>query len=197
MHLIAIDMHRLQRTGNLLDALFLTREDNDALKVALLEDVVDNLEFLRVVAHIGALTNLLGWFRHGNLYLYGIVEQIDGQLADFRRHRSREHDTLTMGRQLLDDTHDILDKAHIEHTVGLIEYEERTAREVEIAHLQMAEQSAWGSDEYIGTKAHAAQLLFVAACIVATIDGHRRYAIEVIAKALHGLVDLLGEFTSR
>ena len=88
MHLVAIDVHRLERTGNLFDALLLTREDDDALKVALLEDMVDNLELLRVVAHVGTLMNLLGWFRHSDFYLDRIMEQINGQLADFGWHRS-------------------------------------------------------------------------------------------------------------
>ena len=91
--------------------------------------------------------------------------------------------------------HDIIDKAHVEHTIGLIEHEETAAREVEVAHLEMAEQTPWGGNEHIGTQTHAAHLLVVAPAVVAAIDGYGRYIVEVITKALHGLVDLLGEFT--
>ena len=95
----------------------------------------------------------------------------------------------------MDDLHDIVDKAHVEHAIGLIEHEEAATREVEVAHLEMTEQSTRGGDEHIGAQTHAAHLLIVAPAIVAAIDGHRRDIVEVITKALHGLVDLLSEFT--
>ena len=59
----------------------------------------------------------------------------------------------------------------------------------------MTEQTSWCSDEHIGTKTHATQFLFIASSVVATIDCHRRHAVEIIAEALHGLVYLLGKFT--
>ena len=197
MHLVAVDVHLLQRTGNLFHLLLLAREDDDALQVALLEDVVDNLQFLRVVADIGTLADFLCRLGDGNLHLYRLVKHGDCQLSDLRRHRGREHDALARTGQLLDYLHDIVDEAHVEHAVGLVEDEETAAREVEVADFQMTEQTAGRGNEHIGAKPHATEFLFVSATVVTTIDSHRRYSIKIIAEALHGLVYLLGEFTGR
>ena len=60
MHLVAVNVHRLQFAGNLLYTLLLTREDDDALQVAFLKDVLYNLNLLWLVAHVSHLANLLG-----------------------------------------------------------------------------------------------------------------------------------------
>ena len=128
VHLVAVDVHRLELTCNFLYAFLLAREDDDTLQVALLEDILDDLEFLWLVAHVGHLVYLLGRLGYCYLYLYGIVEQLYGQFANLLRHGGREHDALTTLRQLLHNLHDIVDETHVEHTVGLVEYKERTAR---------------------------------------------------------------------
>ena len=86
VHLTTVDVHLLQTAGDIFYSLLLTREDDDALQVARLEDVVDDLELLRVVAHVGTLLNLFGWARNGYLDLYRIVEQGNSQLTDLGRH---------------------------------------------------------------------------------------------------------------
>ena len=126
MHLGTIDMHLFQIAGDFLYLLFLTREDNDTLEVTCLENVVDDLQFLRIIADVGRLTDLLCWFRYSYFDLHRIVEQGHCQLANLRRHSSREHDTLTTVRQFLHNRHDILYETHVEHTISLVEYEERT-----------------------------------------------------------------------
>ena len=196
VHLVAINMHRLELAGNLFYAILLAREDDDALQIAILKDVLDNLKLLRFVAHVGHLVNLLGRARHSNLYLDRIVEQLYGKFAYLLRHSGREHDALTILRQLLYYLHDVVDESHIEHTVGLVEHKEAAAREVEVAHLEVTEQSARCSNQHIGTHTHRAQFLIVAVAIVAAINGHTTYIVEIITKALHGLVYLLSEFAS-
>ena len=119
------------------------------------------------------------------------MQQLYGQLTYLLWHGGREHDALTAGRQLLYNLHDILDKAHIQHAVGLIEHKERATREVEITHLEVTEQSAWCGNQHIGTHTHRAQLLIVAVTIVTTVNSHAAHIIQIVAKALHGLVDLL------
>ena len=50
-------MHLFQASGNLLYLLFLSREDDDTLQVTFLEDVIDDLQLLRIVADIGTLAD--------------------------------------------------------------------------------------------------------------------------------------------
>ena len=92
--------------------------------------MVDDLQFLRIVADVGTLADLLCGAGDGNLDLHRIMEQGDGQFADLRRHRGREHHTLAILRKFIDDLHDIVDEAHVEHAVSLVEHEEGTAGEV-------------------------------------------------------------------
>ena len=61
----------------------------------------------------------------------------------------------------------------------------------------MTEQATWCGDEHISTQTHTTELLFITPAVVTAIDSHAADAIEIIAEALHGLVNLLGQFTGR
>ena len=87
MHLVAVNLHLLQAAGYLLHAVLLAGEDNDTLQVALLEDVIDNVQLLRIVANVGALLYLLCRTTNGNLDFHRIVKQVHSQLAYLSRHR--------------------------------------------------------------------------------------------------------------
>ena len=97
--------------------------------------MLDNLEFLWLVAHVGHLANLLCGLRYGYLHLNRIVEQLYGKLANLLRHGSREHYALTILGQLLYYLHDVVNKSHVEHTVGLVEHKKAALREIKVAHL--------------------------------------------------------------
>ena len=193
VHLVAVDVHGLELAGYLFDALLLAREDDDTLQVSTLEYVLDDLQFLRLVANVGHLVNFLSRAGYGYLYIYRIVQQLDGQFANLLRHGGREHDALAVLGQLLDYLHDVVDETHVEHAVGLVEHKEAAAREVEVAHLEVAEQSAWRGNQHIGTHTHGTQLLVVAVAVVATVYGYAAHIVEIVAEALHSLIYLLGE----
>ena len=86
MHLSAVDVHLLQTPRDVLYLFLLAGEDNDALQVAGLEDVIDDFQFLRLIADISRLTDLFGGLRYSNLHFYGIMQHGYGQFADLRRH---------------------------------------------------------------------------------------------------------------
>ena len=132
-------MHLLQTAGNFLHLFFLAGKDDDTLQVTSFEDMVDDLQFLWVVANVGALMDLFCGFGDGYLHLHRVVEQSDSQLTDLRWHCGREHDTLARLWQLLDNLHDVVYEAHVEHTVGLIKDKEGTTGEVEVTDFQMTE----------------------------------------------------------
>ena len=73
MHLVAVDMHGLQTAVDLFHTFFLSREDNHTFQVTLFEDVVDDLQFLWVIADICTLLDFLRRLRNGNLHFYRIV----------------------------------------------------------------------------------------------------------------------------
>ena len=59
----------------------------------------------------------------------------------------------------------------------------------------MADETAGGGDDDIGTECKATTLLFVACTVVATIDSYAGDTRGVVGKALESLIDLLSEFT--
>ena len=85
--------------------------------------MAQNAGLLAFMTHECRLVNLLGRTRDSDFHLCGIIQYSLGHLLDFRRHRSRKHQRLTLFRQLLDYLHYVVIKAHVKHTVGLVEYE--------------------------------------------------------------------------
>ena len=191
VHLAAVDVHAHECAVYGLHLLLLAREDDDALEVALLEDVLNDAELLCLVAHIGCLLDLLCRLAHGELHHHGVLEQRLCQLFNLVGHGGREHDGLAGWRQQLCDFLYVFREAHVEHAVSLVEHEERHTAKVGIAHTYVADQSARCGYDHVGTQAKALELLVVAVAVVAAIDGHAAHVVKIIAEALHGLVYLL------
>ena len=61
----------------------------------------------------------------------------------------------------------------------------------------MAYETARCGYHHIGTHFKAFQFLIVTVSVVASIHGDAAHAVEIIAEALHGLVDLLRKFARR
>ena len=194
VHRGAVDVQAFEFARDVLHLVFLAREDDDALQLAGLEEVADDVDFLRLVAHVGGLLDFLGRLGHGNLHLHGIGEQRASQLLDFLRHGGREHDGLVAFGQQLGNLQDVVRETHVEHTVGLVEDEEREVREVQMSHADVGQQSSRRGNDHVGSHLQSLRLLVEARAIVAAIDGHARHIVEIIAEALHGLVYLLRQF---
>jgi len=58
----------------------------------------------------------------------------------------------------------------------------------------VADEAAGGGDDDVGAQLQGALLLFVADAVVAAIDADAGDVVEVVGEALHGLVNLLGQF---
>ena len=89
--------------------------------------------------------------------------------------------------------HDILAESHVEHAVGLVEHEEAHMAKVDVAHVDVADQTAGGGNNNIGTQFQAFHLLVVPVAIVSAVDGYAAHVFKVIAESLHRFVDLLGQ----
>ena len=95
------------------------------------------------------------------------------------------------------DFHDVVRESHVEHTVGLIEYEKAHLAQIDVAQTDVRDETSRRGDDHVDTRLHALQFLVVAVAVVAAVDCHAAHARRVVGKALHGLVDLLGELTCR
>ena len=74
MHLGTVNLHSLQLTRDFLHTVFLAAEDDDALQVTILEQMLDDAQLLRVVTDVGRLLYLLCRLRYGQLDFNGVVE---------------------------------------------------------------------------------------------------------------------------
>ena len=116
------------------------------------QQILQQGRLLRLVAYVSALLYLVGRTAHGNLHLGRVAKDGLGHHLDFRRHRGREHQRLAFGWQMLDNLHDIIVEAHIEHAVGLVEDKERHLRKVHHPGLQMSQKAPRSGDDHIGAR---------------------------------------------
>ena len=61
----------------------------------------------------------------------------------------------------------------------------------------MTDETSWSGNYYVGTHLETLEFLIVAVAVVASIYSHAANAVEIIAEALHGLVNLLGKLACR
>ena len=74
----------------------------------------DESGFLSFVDRESGLHDTLGGFRDGDGDLLRVDEDSLGELTNFWRHGSGEHERLAvLLREILDDLHDIVKKAHV------------------------------------------------------------------------------------
>ena len=121
------------------------------------------------------------------------MQELFGQLGDFRRHGGREEQGLTRKRNELADAFDVRNEAHIEHTVCFIDDENFNTGQEQLATLEMIEQATGCRDENIGT-AFQLTLLFIERH-AANQKGHVQPMIDAVFGEV--LLDLRCEFAGR
>ena len=108
---------------------------------------------------INRLFHALGGGRYGvYLYFSRAVQDVAGQFHDDGGHSGRKEERLPLFRQFSDHPFDIVYKAHIEHAVGLIEYEELDLAELDVALVHEVEQAARGGHQDIYTRLQLSRL---------------------------------------
>ena len=157
--------------------------------------MTENRKFLSVVTYVCRLLYLFCRFAYRNLHFHWFVENIACKSLNLVGHGGREHDGLSVGGQSLYDSHDVVIESHVEHAVGLVEYEETDTAEIDVAHTYMTEKTSRRCNDHVGTHSQTAHLLVVARTVVAAIYSHTADAIEIVTKALHSLVNLLCQLT--
>ena len=110
-------------------------------------------EKLSLFRLVGQINRLFDQFNSGggrrDLHLDRVAQQAVGQLFDFPGHRRGKKHRLTLLRQSGDHLADIVDKAHIEHPVGLIEDKNFNRFEMNISLIDQVVEPAGGGDEKI------------------------------------------------
>ena len=115
------------------------------------------------------------------------------ELADGRGEGGGKKQGLALLRQHLHDAADVVDKAHVEHAVGLIEHKVAHAVEREQSLADEVEQAARRGDEDVYTPV---ELFHLRALVHATEDDARAQTGELRVVS-HTLLDLYGQLARR
>jgi len=97
-----------------------------------------------------------GGRRHRNLGR--IAQHLLGELGYGARHRRGKEQRLPAGGQLRDDFADVMDEAHVEHPVGLIEHEKFDLAKTQCVALHQVEEAARRGDEHVDAVEQGAYL---------------------------------------
>ena len=85
----------------------------------------------------------------------GLVNQRSASSRYRTRHRGREHQRLPLGRNLVDDLAQVVDKAHVEHPVGLVDDQHFDVRQIDVTLLHQIQQPAGRGDDNVDTAVEA------------------------------------------
>ncbi len=124
---------------------------------------------------------------------FRVVQQLARQCGDVCRERGREQQVLTLGRQAREDFLHIVNEAHVEHAVGLVEDQDFYMRQVDAALTGQVQQATRAGDQYIDAARHGLNLRVHAD----TAEDAGADELEVLGVDLEAVVDLGCEFTGR
>ncbi len=126
-----------------------------------------------------------------HLYRGRIAQDLSGQAADLLRHGGGEQHGLSLGRQMLQDTADIRQKAHIKHLVCLIQHQQFQIGQVDRPLVDMIQQAAGTGHDNFHT---LLQFFNLRIDINSAIHGDTLQP-GLLPQFQYGIVDLLGQFT--
>ena len=106
------------------------------------------------------------------------MQELFGQLGDFRRHGGREEQCLAVERDHLADAFNVRNETHVEHAVGFVNDEDFYTGQKQLAAFEMVEQAARRCDEDIDSAFEFAVLIFKRHA--ANQKGDRQFVVDAI-----------------
>ena len=122
-----------------------------------------------------------------------LVQQAVGQGLDLVAEGRREQQALLLLRQHREHLLDVVDEAHVEHAVGLVEHEDLDVRQVERALAVVVEQAARRGDQDVDAAAQLVDLRLHADAA----EHHHAGQLGVLAVGAHAFLDLRRELARR
>jgi len=159
------------------------------------EDAGERIELVHP-AHQPVTLADLGHGRSGgaDLDLLRLAQVAAGDVADDVRHRRREQRGLALGRRVLEDPLDVVDEAHAQHLVGLVEHDRLERIELQAFAFEMVHDPPRGADDDLGAARQLAQLHHHA---LPAVDRQHVEVPEVVGVLGEGLGDLDRQFARR
>ncbi len=175
-----------QRLAELVHAALGAGEDDGGRRILGLEDARQGLDLLAARELVRALVDLGDrHFLAANDDALRVVHVRVGEIGNARRHRGAEERGLPLRRDLLEDGLDVVDEAHVEHLVGLVEDEEAEVIQLQGAAAHVVHDAAGRADHDVDAALQATELALVR---LATVDGKGLdplVAAEVLQRAGH------------
>jgi hypothetical protein len=182
-----LDAVALELLGEPVRPVLGAAEDEHLLPVARLHQVREELALAVLVHRVHHLPDQLD--RHvapGDFHGDGVLHEARGELSHLVRKSRREEQVLALRGQEREHAPDVVDEAHVEHAVGLVEHQDLHRSQVDGALLDVIEEPPGRGDDDVDA---AAQLLFLRAEAHAAVD-HGRARLHVLAVGAHALLDL-------
>ena len=146
-------------TVNLIGAVFCAGKDEDGGQLRVVEQVQKQTDFSLSIDKINMLSNCFDWVSgYSNLnHFRGLLDAF-GEVAYFRSYCGRKEHSLAICRQGVNDFLDVPDKAHIEHSVGLVENEDFDVPQVDGSSIHMVKKSSWCSNNDVNASMKSSKL---------------------------------------
>ena len=189
-----LDALTLQTTAAAVGAVLGAHRDDSALRTLLLEELGQQVVLGLYGHREHKLVDGVGGRRGGrDLHASRVAHQVGDLAHGLLVERRREQQRLALGRRLAHNAADGGQKAHVEHAVGLVEYQHFDLAQVAGTLLDQIDQTARRCDQDVATVLEGSGLRLVAH---AAHDGHGNMAGDV-GDFARDLVDLLGKLARR
>mmetsp|Transcript_4387 Transcript_4387/g.12437 ORF Transcript_4387/g.12437 Transcript_4387/m.12437 type:complete len:211 (+) Transcript_4387:364-996(+) len=145
--LVAVDCHRadallFQVRRQLVRTVLRPRKDQCLRPVTLRDQMRQKRRFPLVRDHIGLLVNpVCRRIARRHLHLHRIMQHGVRELLYVRRIRRREEQILALGRHQLQNLLNVVDEAHVQHAIRLVQHQYLHARELYLAPLTQVQQA--------------------------------------------------------
>ena len=123
-----------------------------------------------------------------------VVQIVEGNLLDVLAHGSREEQSVSIFRNVLEDGIDALREAHVQHLVSLIKHHVVHVLQLSHATINQIEQTARGSHDNLHTMLQGANL---ASDVGTAINCGNMQTVDVLGKTVQIVCYLEAELTCR
>src|SRR5690554_77002 len=184
----------LKYTHHLIGPVFGTGKDQYRTDGLIFKHFLQELNLVGLVYKINKLIDGFGCGRcGGHLYLHRLMKNGVGQLHDIGRHGGREKERLAFCGQNSQKPFNIVNKAHVEHAVGLIQHKNLNFPNRYKFLIHQVEQATGGGDQNIHAVFEGLDLTVL--IYAAKNDGAAQTGMSAII--FDALPNLNGELTSR
>ena len=171
-----------------------TGEDQHLVPVFLDDQVLEQRRLVALLHGVDMLLDLLGrGVARAGFHRHRVIQQLVGHAANLIGEGRGEQQRLTLGRQQLEQTADVVDEAHVQHAVRFIQHQRLEIGEIDGLLGVQVQQTARRGGQDLDARGQAADLRVD----LHATEYHGIAQLQVTGIGSDVLVDLRGQFTRR